>query len=109
MALLDRRIQVLRSALDDNGYQVAPGDYVSIGTLWAAKGFPRDANDREVLEADQTAVSFVVRFVVGYSALAASIRHTDRVFCEGVTYGVMAVKEVGHRAGFEIYASEVRA
>ena len=103
---LDRRIQFLRAQTVDDGYQNRPGIFAPHGTrIWAAREFIRDA---ERYAANTVGVDAVARFVVRYSSFTAGITHKDRLTCEGRTYGITGIKELGRRVGFEITASEVR-
>lgn len=102
---LDRRVQFLRAALVDDGYQTRPGPHEPHGKpVWAARRFVRDA---ERYAASTVGVESVVRFTVRWSAFTADIKRTDRLICEGQTYAITGLKEVGRRVGIEITAAEV--
>lgn len=44
----------------------------------------------------------MTRFQVRYSAFTAGIRETDRLTCEGRTYAILGIKELGRRVGLEL-------
>lgn len=103
---LDRRVHFLRAGVIDDGYQTRPGPYEPHGgPVWAARQFVRDA---ERYAASTVGVDAVARFTVRYSSFTAGITHKDRLTCEGRTYGIVGIKELGRRVGIEITASEVR-
>lgn len=103
---LDRRVQFLRSELIDDGYQTRPGPYEPHGgPVWAARQSVRDA---ERYAASTVGVDTTDRFTVRWSSFTAQIKHSDRLACEGRTYGIVGIKELGRRAGVEITASEIR-
>ena len=103
---LDRRIQFLRAGVIDDGYQERRGSYEPHGgRVWAGRRFVRDA---ERYAASTVGVDAVARCTVRYSTFTAQITHRDRLVCEGRTYGIVGIKELGRRVGFEITASEVR-
>lgn len=103
---LDRRVQFLRADRIDDGYQERPGDFVAHGgPVWAARQFVRDA---ERYAASTVGVDAVARFTVRYSTFTAQITHMDRLVCEGRTYGIVGIKELGRRVGIEFTASGVR-
>ena len=102
---LDRRVQFLRAAMIDDGYQTRPGPYEPYGApVWAARRFVRDA---ERYAANTVGVDAVVRFTVRYSAFTDSLTHSDRLICEGQVYGIVGMKEIGRRRWIEITASGI--
>lgn len=104
---LDRRVQFLRAAMVDDGLQARPGAFRPLGgPVWAGK---RPVSDGERFRAGQVRFDVTDRFTVRHSALTAGLRTSDRLTCEGRTYAVTGIKEIGRREGFEITASEVRA
>lgn len=103
---LDRRVQFLRALLVDDGYQTRPGAYEPHGNrIWAARRF---ISDRERYAASTVGVDSVVRFTVRYSLFTAAIQHTDRLVCDGRTYAITGIKDIGRRVWIEITAAEVR-
>lgn len=110
--VFDVSVQFRRGTVTDDGYQSAIRwnsanpelDNLGLPEL-AAREFIRDA---ERYAAGTVGVDAVARFVVRYSSFTAGITHKDRLVCEGRTYGITGIKELGRRVGFEITASEVR-
>lgn len=102
---LDRKVQFLRAGIIDDGMQRRRGDFQPYGSQVLAGKTP--VSDGERFRSGEVARTMTDRFVVGYSALTASITVSDRLTCEGVTYGIAAKKEVGRRCGFEITAARV--
>ena len=101
----DRRVQFLRASVIDGGMRERRGAFIPYGSaVWASK---TPISDGERFRADAVARNQTDRFVVRYSALTASIKGTDRLVCEGVTYGIAGLKEIGRREGIEITATRV--
>lgn len=98
---LDRRLEILRAPLIDDGFSSGPGVQVVIGTVWAAK---RDVSDGERFRNGATEAGITTRFQVRWSDFAAAILPSDTLRCEGRTYGVAGIKEIGRREGLEITA-----
>lgn len=104
---LDRRVQFLRSELVDDGYQTRLGPYEPHGgRVWAARQMVRDA---ERYAASTVGVDAVARFTVRWSRFTAGITHKDRLVCEGATFAITGIKELGRRVGIEFTASEVQS
>lgn len=101
----DRRIQFFRKAKLDNGFTSAAGDFAAFGDeLWGAKDAIKDA---ERYAAMQASAQVTARFVVPYTAFAASITRGDRLQCEGDTFDITGIKEIGRRARLEITGGAV--
>lgn len=98
---LDRRLDILRAALTDDGFSSGPGTPAVIGTVWASK---QDVSDGERFKNGTTDAGITTRFQVRWSSLTAGILSSDTVRCEGRTYGVVGIKEIGRREGLEITA-----
>jgi len=99
---MNRRVQFLRAPLIDDGHGERLGAYVPHGRrIWASRD---PVSDGEKFRADSTARDMTDRYRVHYSRLAASITLADRLVCEGRTYGIAGIKEIGFREGFEITA-----
>lgn len=97
---LDRRVQFLRAALVDDGYQTAPGPYTAHGApVWAAKV---EVSDAERFRAGTVEPVITTRFQVRWSAFTAGIERSDRLTCEGREYAIVGIKELGRREGLEI-------
>jgi len=105
---LDRQIQFQRAPLVDDGFTTQLGPFADHGELiWASK---TDVSDGERWSAGQVDTSLSTRFVVGWSAFIASIRTTDKLVCDGVTYAIVGIKEgEGRRRWLEITAAAEEA
>lgn len=96
---LDRRLQFLRAAIIDDGYQSAPGPYIAHGApVWAAK---LEVSDAERFRAGTVSPVITTRFQVRWSSFTAGIDRTDRLACEGKDYAIVGIKEIGRREGLE--------
>lgn len=103
---LDRRVQFMRAGQIDDGIQTRPGGFAMHGSkVWASK---TPISDGERFRAGQVGTSVTDRFRIRYSSFTAGITTADRLVCEGRTYAITGIKEVGRREGFEITASEVQ-
>lgn len=106
---LDRRVQFLRPATFDDGYQVRPGEFAPFGAMvWASKTPVSDGERyNERFRNDQTKFDFSDRFVVRWSPLTELVTTSDRLSCEGVVYGIVRLKEMGRHAHIEITAVSI--
>jgi head-tail adaptor len=96
---MDRRIQLLRGALQDNGMNSAlvwtDTETDALGPkLWAEKA---DQSGVENDRAQSKSAELGVRFIVRYSELTRSVTPSDRLTCDGVIYGITQINEVGFR------------
>jgi SPP1 family predicted phage head-tail adaptor len=95
---LDRRLTLQRRTLIENDYGEAVETWTDLATVWAEKipvrGAERYAAMQTVAEVD---CKFRIRYRRGVTPL-------DRVVCEGITYDVQGVLEIGRREGLEILA-----
>lgn len=97
---LDRQVQFLRAGRVDDGLQKKTGPFLPHGgKIWASK---RDVSDSERFAAGSITAGMMTRFQVRWSSFTASIRETDRLSCEGRTYAIVGIKELGRRVGFEL-------
>ena len=97
---LDRRVQFLRAALVDDGYQQTQGPYIAHGApVWAAK---LEVSDAERFRAGTVEPVITTRFQVRWSGFTAGIERSDRLTCEGREYAIVGIKELGRREGLEI-------
>ena len=100
---LDRRVQFLRAALTDNGFEQVETFANHGNPVWASK---RDVSDGERARAGEVAAHISTRFVVRYSAFTAGLTPKDAMTCEGVTYNIAGIKEIeGRRQWLEITAA----
>ncbi len=98
---LDRRVTFLRAELMDDGLQERYGDAAPLGTVWASKTDVSDG-ERERLRAVGSEIT--ARFVVRSNSVTRSVLRSDLLTCDGLTYEVVAIKEIGRRDGIEISA-----
>ena len=99
---LDRRVQFWRADLSDDGFG-------SVET-WAEYGDPvwsskRDVSDGERYRAGEVSARLMTRFQVRWNELTATITPKDRLECEGRTFDIVGIKEIGRRVGLEITAA----
>lgn len=99
---LDRRLTILRAALEDDGFQNTPGDFASVATVWASR---EDISDGERGRAGGVSATATTRFQVRYSTTTAAVTPKDRVSEGGQTFDVLGIKQIGRRVGFEITAA----
>jgi len=95
---LDRRVTIRRQSQTRN-------EYNELENVW---------NDVRTVPASRTDLSATERFVAGglYAQRTVTFRMrfmtdllpTDRLVCEGVTYDVKGIRELGRREGLEIAA-----
>jgi SPP1 family predicted phage head-tail adaptor len=96
-ATLNRRVTVERYTTISGGW----GDeylWSDLRTVWG--GVKYDAADEEFAAGQAYArrvVTFTLRFTSDLTAL-------DRLRCEGVTYEIKGIKEIGFRDGIEVKA-----
>jgi SPP1 family predicted phage head-tail adaptor len=99
---LDRRITLQRAttAQDDTGQEVQT--WADLATVWASK---RDVSDSERVAAAEVSASITTRFQIRWDTLWSDLNPKDRVACDGKTYDIFGVKELGRREGLEITAA----
>ncbi len=97
---LDRRVTILATAKDDDGFSSEPGVPAEVGKRWMSRV---DASDGERMRAASFGTKITSRFVCRYDTLTATIRaDTFSFVCDDLTYNVTGVKEIGRREGLEI-------
>lgn len=106
---LDRRLTLRRFVVatdgggnpvtDDFGAEV--GAWSDVATVWASK---QDISDGERVRAQQVGASITTRFQIRPLDGGARPSVKYQAVCEGVTYEITAVKEIGRREGWEISA-----
>lgn len=98
--ILDRRLQVLRPALVDNGFEQVE-TFAPIGDRLPAH--KRDVSDGERWRAGEVQAHLTTRFVVRWSAFVSLITPRDRLLTEGRIYEIVGIKELpGRRHWVEI-------
>lgn len=98
---LDRRLTLRRNTptTDDFGGEVP--NWADLATVWASK---QDVSDAERVRAQQVGASITTRFQIRPLPGGARPSARDQVVCEGLTYEISNVKEIGRRSGWEISA-----
>lgn len=91
---LDRRVQLRRKTLVDNGFEMVPhwGDHG--GPVFAAR---RDISDAEKFAHGQVQATLDTRFTVRSSEFSRSWTPADRLTSEGLNYDILGIKQVGPR------------
>jgi SPP1 family predicted phage head-tail adaptor len=98
---MDRRVRLERATTTDTGLETAVASWSTLATVWAEKLEISDGERSRQVGAEASATT---RFRVRYSATVASLNAKDRAVCEGRTYDIVGVKELGRREGLEITA-----
>lgn len=98
---MDRRLRIERATTGDDGVQTAVTGWTALATVWASKEEISDGERGRQTGPDATATT---RFQIRYSTTVAGVGPKDRLVCEGRTYDVVGVKEIGRRVGLEITA-----
>jgi SPP1 family predicted phage head-tail adaptor len=97
---LDRRVTLLRLRPGARDAMNAPVE------LWdelaTVRGSKTDVSDAEKLRAAQAGATITTRFRIRWSQLAKGLTAKDRLSCEGRTYDVSGVREIGRHEGLEI-------
>ena len=99
---LDRRVQVRRAGLVDDGFGQVEAWADHGAPVWAAK---KDISDGERFRALAVAANVTTRFQLRLSAFTAGITPADRLVCEGREYDISGIKEIGRRVGLEVTAT----
>lgn len=99
---LDRRITILRAVNTGNAFNEPVASWEPLATVWASK---EDIRDGERIRAQTISADITTRFQIRHSTVVADVNAKDRVLCEGKTYDIFSVKEIGQRVGFEITAT----
>lgn len=96
---LDRRLTLRRNTptKDEFGHEVA--NWSDLATVWASK---EDVQDAERVRAQQVGASITTRFQIRPLAGGARPSVKDQAVCEGLTYEITNVKEIGRRVGWEL-------
>lgn len=99
---LDRRIEIWRSAMVDDGTATVPGPPVRIGSRWAKK---TDVSDGERVRAAEQGQEITSRFLVRSDELTRTITGKDMLVYRGRPHEVTGTKESDEREdGIEITA-----
>lgn len=97
---LDRRIDILRATFTKNALNEEVPNWGTLVEGLSAK--KRDVSDGERMRAQQVSAEITTRFTIRWSSIVSGVNSRDRVRCEGRTYDIFSVKEIGRRVGIEI-------
>jgi len=99
----DRLVTFMVSAVtgrtDKGGPVKAP---VELAKAWAKKA---DVSDRERIAAQQVGATMTTRFTTYWNATLASIDPKAWIVCDGRSYDISGVKEIGTRVDLEFTAT----
>jgi SPP1 family predicted phage head-tail adaptor len=99
---LDRKVTLQQrtlAAANARGEKIA--SYSTLAEVWGER---RDVSGREFFAAGQLHAEASTRFLIRYRS---SLTTVHRVVCEGVTYDVVHIAEVGRRVGIELVCKVV--
>lgn len=96
---LDRRVTIQERSLARNSYGEQIETWSDVAEVWGEK---TDLRGTESLRARQIQGEVETRFLIRYRT---GVGVTNRLICEGVTYDIRQVSEVGRRAWLEITAT----
>jgi SPP1 family predicted phage head-tail adaptor len=98
---LDRRIDLQRRSLTLNAQHENIESFATYATVWASKE-DQGSRGREFFAAQQVQAELSTKFVIRHRSDVLLI---DRIVCEGITYDVKSVAEIGRRKGLAILAT----
>jgi SPP1 family predicted phage head-tail adaptor len=83
------------------------GENVETWATLAADVFAEkhDVSDGERVAAAEVSATITTRFQISWADEYSDLNPTDRLVCDGRTYDIWAVKEIGYREDLEITAS----
>jgi head-tail adaptor len=88
--------------LTDDGFSTVE-TWANHGTpVWASK---TDISDGERFRAGEVAAHITSRFQVTHSKFTAALTPKDRLVCEGRTFDIVGIKQIGRRVMLEITAA----
>jgi head-tail adaptor len=98
----NRLVQFLRATLTDDGLSKVETFANHGGLMSASKS---DVSDGERWRAGEVAANITTRFQVIWSPFTAALTPKDRLVCEGRSYDITGIKEIGRREALEITAA----
>lgn len=98
----DRRIALKRASTTMNGFNEPEYSWTTLATVWAAM---TPVNDGERMRAGETLANAQCRFVIRWSATAATVDPRDRLTFDGREFDINGVKQIGRREYLEITAT----
>jgi len=99
---MNRMVQFRRAAAGDDGFSDVVSGFENHGPAVCAEKI--EISDAERLRNDQLQATINARFLIWHSVFAADLTAKDRLICEGRTFEIFGIKEIGLRAGFEVTA-----
>ena len=106
---LDRRVTLMRASVAPNAFNEPETSWLPLATVWASK---REPYAREKLAAAELNATIDGVFQIRWSNTVKSVSPKDQLICEGRTYDINGVTEIGRHEGLEITATarnEVRS
>lgn len=98
---LDRRLQIRRAVTTDNGLEMVEAWRDCGPVIWAGR---RDVSDAERATAGWIEATMASRFTVRSSSFTRELTPKDRLVCEGLTFDIVGIKQLGRRDYLEITA-----
>lgn len=98
----DRRVTLQRATTVQSALGTEIPSWATLATLWASR---EAISGVERYRAEQVGATVTARFQVRWNAITSGLRRADRLICEGVTYEITGLKEIGRRVGVEITAA----
>lgn len=98
----DRHLTFMRSTVTFNAMNEPVRVWSVLANAWGNK---KDVSDRERMAAMEVSSTISTRFVIPWTPTLATLNGKDRVVCDGLTYDIQAVKEIGRRDGLEVSAT----
>lgn len=99
---LDRRVVIQRKTVAQDAVGEPVETWATWQTVWMGK---KDIRAEERLRSDQ---ELAAETTVWMSHWINGLLYEDRLVSEGKTYDIVAIAEIGRRAGLEITAQAVR-
>ena len=99
---LDRRATLQRRVLTPNTQNEQVESWTDYATVWAEK---LDLRGREFYAANQEQGEVTTKFRIRYRS---DVLMTDRIVCDGLTYDITSIAEVGRRQVLELLADAHR-
>lgn len=96
---LDRRVRLERGTETRDDFNGVVRTWREVCTVWGSK---EDKSGSEAISAQELAAATTTIFVIRYSSKAAGVTASWRAVCEGVTYNITGVRELGRREGIEL-------
>ena len=96
---MDRRVAIQSRTLTRNDYGEQVETWATLATVWGEK---QDLRGREFFAARQVSADVTTRFRLRYRD---DVTVLHQLVCDGVTYDINQVSEIGRQSGLEILAT----